>query len=131
MACSLQSLHLPRLHPLNTSEPPFLRATPSQNGRGRWTSPNQMESKRKTRKRYSWQTSNTVRKHSQIRGDEPDVLFFRWSIRLLHTHHLMERKRTRRTWRTGSTLVRSPPAASRSSFSPKTAKKKFFCKSRL
>ncbi|KAG7220412.1 hypothetical protein INR49_018250 [Caranx melampygus] len=43
-----------------------------------------------------------------------------------HTPRLMGRRRTRRTWRTGSTLARSPPAASRSSFSPKTAKKRFW-----
>ncbi len=51
-ACSLQSLRPPRLHPLNTSGPPCLRATLSQSGRGRWTSPNLVESKRRTMKRY-------------------------------------------------------------------------------
>lgn len=56
------------------------------------------------------------------------LLFFRWSIWLHHTPHLMVKKMTRRTWRTGSTLVKSPLAASRSSFSPKTAKKRFLCK---
>lgn len=44
------------------------------------------------------------------------------------THHPMLKKRNQRTWRTGSTLVRSPPTASRSSFSQKTAKKRFLCK---
>lgn len=47
---------------------------------------------------------------------------------LLLTHHLMARKRNRRTWRTGSTQARSPPTASRSSFCLKTAKKMSLCK---
>lgn len=57
--------------------------------------------------------------------------FSRWNIQLLHTPHLMVRKRSRRTWRIGSTPVRSPPPPSRSNFSPKTAKKRFLCKSQL
>lgn len=56
---------------------------------------------------------------------------FRWSTQLHLTPHLMERKRTRTTRRTGSTLVRSPHPASRSSFRPKTAKKSFSCKFQL
>lgn len=51
-ACRLQRLHPPRLHLLNKSEPPCLRATLSPSGRGRWTSPNRVESKRKTTRRY-------------------------------------------------------------------------------
>lgn len=52
----------------------------------------------------------------------------RWSMQLHHTPHQMLRKRTKTTWRTGSTRVRSRPAASRSSFRPKTARKSFLCK---
>lgn len=54
---------------------------------------------------------------------------FRWSTQLPRIPHLKVRKRTKRTWRTGNTPVKSPPPASRSSFSPKTAKKSFLCKS--
>lgn len=57
--------------------------------------------------------------------------FSRWNIQLPHTPPLMVRKGTRRIWRKGSTRVRSPPVASRSSFRPKKAKRRFLCKSQL
>lgn len=67
-------------------------------------------------------TSQTV----QLQASSFPLL--RWSIPPPHTPHQMAKKRIRTTWRTGSTPVRSPPAASRSSFSPKRAKRIFLCK---
>lgn len=64
-ACSLQSLLPARLHPLNTSEPPCLRATLRQSGRGHWTLPNQVESKRRTMKRYCTHPGELCQSHTR------------------------------------------------------------------
>lgn len=50
--CSLQRRHLPHLRLLKSLDPLCLRATLSRSGKDHWTSPNQVESKRKIMRRY-------------------------------------------------------------------------------
>lgn len=96
------------------------------------TSPNPANSRRRTTKRCRPRPHNSENRlycNDVIQSVLTFNVLFHWvsSTWLLLTHPLMVRKRSRRTWRTGSTQARSPPTASRSSFCLKTAKKTFSC----